>query len=104
DPDPKGRVEPQSGDRFSLSQPKLTEPAQQQTQKHGDHAQTVSRSAMAIRPQVIAQLHRCIKGRTNGSIRLRANLLQNRLHSAGRLQMSTVKLNEPPDVVSDGAY
>src|SRR4051794_14387714 len=35
------------------------------------------------------QLHRCIRGRTDGSIRLRANLLQNRLHLVGRPQMST---------------
>ena len=35
------------------------------------------------------QLHRCIRGRTDGSIRLRANLLKNRLRLAGRPQMST---------------
>jgi hypothetical protein len=35
------------------------------------------------------QLHRCIRGRTDGSIRLRANLFKNRLHLAGRPQMST---------------
>jgi hypothetical protein len=35
------------------------------------------------------QFHRCIRGRTDGSIRLRANLLQNHLHLAGRPQMST---------------
>jgi hypothetical protein len=36
------------------------------------------------------QRHRCtIRGRTDGSIRLRANFFKNRLHLAGRPQMST---------------
>jgi hypothetical protein len=35
------------------------------------------------------QLHRCIRGRTDGSIRLRAIFFKNRLHLAGRPQMST---------------
>ena len=35
------------------------------------------------------QLHRCIRGRTDGSIRLRAPSSKNRLHLAGRPQMST---------------
>jgi hypothetical protein len=35
------------------------------------------------------QLHRCIRGRTDGSIRQRANLLKKPLALAGRPQMST---------------
>ena len=35
------------------------------------------------------QLHRCIRGRTDGSIRLRATLLKNRLHLEGLPQMSS---------------
>jgi hypothetical protein len=35
------------------------------------------------------QLHRCIRGRTDGSIRLRATFFKNRLHLVGRPQMST---------------
>ncbi len=38
------------------------------------------------------QLYRCIRGRTDGSIRLRADLLKNRLHLAGRPQMSSCHL------------
>jgi hypothetical protein len=35
------------------------------------------------------QLHRCIRGRTDGRIRLRANFFKNRLHLEGRPQMSS---------------
>ena len=54
------------------------------------------------------QLHRCIRGRTDGSIRLRANLLQkNRLHLAGRPQMSTrwvrkTQANAPKTLAEQG--
>jgi len=42
------------------------------------------------------QLHRCIRGRTDGSIRQRANPPKNRLHLAGRPQMSTRPSNAQP--------